>query len=337
MAHLEQAAERAGGMLHGRDQPGRDVPHARASPRRRSPRPEGGSRPSPPTWRLALDVAELSLETGQLDEALEAFERIREMVDLPDHEVYALHGMIQVELRARQRRARARAGARGARDRHRRAHRGRAGAPGGRDRRRPAPDDARRVGSPIAAGRPPTRAGGRGRARAVAARAPAHARRGPAPAGGGPRWLRSPHPAARPPPSGGAAPPARRSSTTSASSATSHVCPECNHHFRLRAARAARPAPRRRQLRGAVSGDLEPIDALSFVGLQALPGADRRGPEEGGREVRRAVRHGHRRRPPARRGRHRLRLHRRQHGRRRGRGDHPRRRAGARDAASRCS
>jgi tetratricopeptide (TPR) repeat protein len=47
----------------------------------------------------ALDVAELSLELGHLDEALGAFERIREMEDLPDHEVYALHGMILVELK----------------------------------------------------------------------------------------------------------------------------------------------------------------------------------------------------------------------------------------------
>jgi tetratricopeptide (TPR) repeat protein len=47
----------------------------------------------------ALDVAELSLETGRLDDAREAFERIREMEDLPDHEVYALHGLVQVELR----------------------------------------------------------------------------------------------------------------------------------------------------------------------------------------------------------------------------------------------
>ena len=47
----------------------------------------------------ALDVAELNLETGRLDEALAAFEGIRAMEDLPDHEVYALHGMVQVELR----------------------------------------------------------------------------------------------------------------------------------------------------------------------------------------------------------------------------------------------
>ena len=46
----------------------------------------------------ALDVAELSLELGRHDEALRAFERVREIDDLDQHEVYALHGMIQVEL-----------------------------------------------------------------------------------------------------------------------------------------------------------------------------------------------------------------------------------------------
>ena len=46
-----------------------------------------------------IDVAELSLETGRLDEAAAAFQRIREADELPDHEVHALHGMILVELR----------------------------------------------------------------------------------------------------------------------------------------------------------------------------------------------------------------------------------------------
>jgi tetratricopeptide (TPR) repeat protein len=46
-----------------------------------------------------LDVAELSLQTDRLDDALAGFERVRELEDLPDHEVYALHGMILVELR----------------------------------------------------------------------------------------------------------------------------------------------------------------------------------------------------------------------------------------------
>ena len=46
----------------------------------------------------ALDVAELSLATGRLDDAVKAFERLREIEDLPDHEVYALHGLVQVEI-----------------------------------------------------------------------------------------------------------------------------------------------------------------------------------------------------------------------------------------------
>jgi Flp pilus assembly protein TadD len=46
----------------------------------------------------ALDVAELSLQVGRHDDAIEAFRRAREVDDLADHEVYALHGMIQVEL-----------------------------------------------------------------------------------------------------------------------------------------------------------------------------------------------------------------------------------------------
>jgi tetratricopeptide (TPR) repeat protein len=45
-----------------------------------------------------LDVAELSLQTGQLDEARGAFERLRELDEVPGHEAYPLHGMIQVEL-----------------------------------------------------------------------------------------------------------------------------------------------------------------------------------------------------------------------------------------------
>lgn len=46
----------------------------------------------------ALDVAELSLETGKLDEAVTAFGRLREIVDSEEEEVCALHGMILVEL-----------------------------------------------------------------------------------------------------------------------------------------------------------------------------------------------------------------------------------------------
>jgi tetratricopeptide (TPR) repeat protein len=46
----------------------------------------------------ALDVAELSLETGKPDEAAEAFARLRQLVDLPEDEVGALLGMVKAEL-----------------------------------------------------------------------------------------------------------------------------------------------------------------------------------------------------------------------------------------------
>lgn len=46
----------------------------------------------------ALDVAELSLAVGQFDEAYAAFARLRELDDVPGHEIYPLHGLIQAEL-----------------------------------------------------------------------------------------------------------------------------------------------------------------------------------------------------------------------------------------------
>lgn len=46
----------------------------------------------------ALDVAELSLETGKADDAAGAFARLRELVDLPEDEVGALQGMVKAEL-----------------------------------------------------------------------------------------------------------------------------------------------------------------------------------------------------------------------------------------------
>ena len=46
----------------------------------------------------ALDVAELSLQTGKLDEAAAGFDRLREVVDGPEQEVWALHGAILVAL-----------------------------------------------------------------------------------------------------------------------------------------------------------------------------------------------------------------------------------------------
>jgi tetratricopeptide (TPR) repeat protein len=53
---------------------------------------------SPNDTKALLDVAELNVELARHDEAQQAFERIREVDELPDHEVYALHGMIQLAL-----------------------------------------------------------------------------------------------------------------------------------------------------------------------------------------------------------------------------------------------
>lgn len=49
-----------------------------------------------------LDVAELSLALGDLDEARGAFERVRELDDIPGRDIYPLHGLIQVEIRREQ-------------------------------------------------------------------------------------------------------------------------------------------------------------------------------------------------------------------------------------------
>jgi Flp pilus assembly protein TadD len=54
---------------------------------------------APDDLLAVLDVAELSLSVGELDEAMTAFGRLRELDDVPGHEVYPLHGMIQVEMR----------------------------------------------------------------------------------------------------------------------------------------------------------------------------------------------------------------------------------------------
>jgi Flp pilus assembly protein TadD len=45
-----------------------------------------------------LDVAELSAATGRLDDARAAFERLRELDDVPGHEAYPVHGLIQVAI-----------------------------------------------------------------------------------------------------------------------------------------------------------------------------------------------------------------------------------------------
>jgi len=45
-----------------------------------------------------LDVAELSLELAELDGARDAFETLRNLDDVPGHEVYPLHGLLKVEI-----------------------------------------------------------------------------------------------------------------------------------------------------------------------------------------------------------------------------------------------
>ena len=46
-----------------------------------------------------LDVADLNLALGNLDDAAAAYHRLRSIDPEPGHEVYAYHGMIQVEIR----------------------------------------------------------------------------------------------------------------------------------------------------------------------------------------------------------------------------------------------
>jgi hypothetical protein len=47
----------------------------------------------------AIDVAEIALGLNRLEEASEAFRWLRDVDDEPDHEVYAVHGMIETEMR----------------------------------------------------------------------------------------------------------------------------------------------------------------------------------------------------------------------------------------------
>lgn len=61
---------------------------------------------SPANPVACLDVAELCLALGRYDEASAAFTRLRGNDDEPEHEVYAYHGLIEVEiLRGHMRRA----------------------------------------------------------------------------------------------------------------------------------------------------------------------------------------------------------------------------------------
>jgi tetratricopeptide (TPR) repeat protein len=54
---------------------------------------------SPGEATAVMDVAELCLELGRLDEAAATYGRLLEVDDEPEHEVYAYHGMIEVEVR----------------------------------------------------------------------------------------------------------------------------------------------------------------------------------------------------------------------------------------------
>lgn len=98
VAHLEQAAERTGGMSTATISLV-EMYKALNQPEEALSAAQKVAAAEPDDVAAALDVGELSLQTGRFDEALAAFEHIREMEDLPDHEVYALHGMILVELR----------------------------------------------------------------------------------------------------------------------------------------------------------------------------------------------------------------------------------------------
>jgi tetratricopeptide (TPR) repeat protein len=95
---LEQAAERSSGassamislvdMYREMGQPEEALAHAQKI-----------SEAAPGDTLALLDVAELSLEVGRHEEAERAFERLRQVDELPDHDAYALRGMILAALR----------------------------------------------------------------------------------------------------------------------------------------------------------------------------------------------------------------------------------------------
>jgi tetratricopeptide (TPR) repeat protein len=95
---LEQVADRAGGgastvhvslvdMYRAVGQPGEALSAARKI-----------VDADPDNALAVLEVAELSLEVGSPDDAIRAFDRLREVSEFPEDEVAALHGMIKVEL-----------------------------------------------------------------------------------------------------------------------------------------------------------------------------------------------------------------------------------------------
>ncbi len=80
---------------------GRSRPSTAGRARRRTlstPPPRSPMR-SPRTRSPSLELADLALDVGRLDEAASAFQRLRSVDDDPSHEVYAFHGLIEVEIR----------------------------------------------------------------------------------------------------------------------------------------------------------------------------------------------------------------------------------------------
>ena len=209
---------------------------------------------APDDTMAMLDVAELSLELGRHDEALAAFERMRAIDDLPDHEVYALHGHDR-RSSSTARVATARSSwPRGAPrcDRGRSADDARLHLEGGGEDE-PPPSASRSTprwppASPSTAASTPT----------TAVRTEDH-------------WLSSRQPETAPrPPSGGAARPARRSSTTSACSATSASAPSAT----TTSGCASRERLEQLLDEGSfeeLGGDLEPVDALGFADTKPYP------------------------------------------------------------------
>ena len=195
-----------------------------------------------------LDVAELSLEVGELDEALAAFARLRELDDVPGHETYPLHGMIKVELR-RESPQRALELAREA---------------AGADTQGRSVGIAAFLDADSDVEEPAHARGGRPRARCLAVRVPAYARRRPPSVRGGPPWLRPPQPRARSQPSGFAVPACSAFVYHKRLRRNLGVCPECNHHFRLRIRERLGQLLDEDSFQE-LSGDLEILDALSFV------------------------------------------------------------------------
>ena len=205
-------------MRCGRSRPSTGDRDARRTP---STPPGRWRRPSRTIRSPSLELAELALDMGRLDEASSAFQRLRSVDDDPSHEVYAFHGLIEVELAPRGLATRARPGRR-------------------RDARRPARPH-RPTSSPSSSRRSSAQAERPGPgARAGRVRAGALPRRAPPPAPGGLVMAQ----AAAPPKPGTDVQWTRCPSCDAfvyykRLKRNLGVCPECNHHFRHAPARRA--------------------------------------------------------------------------------------------------